>query len=124
MTAPDALPPSRLPSTVEACRVLCELNRRHFSHETHARLLDADVTGGVLTVVAWQAGPFPEDRGRVIAHRTGLGMRLAKCEGGLETVLLDVLQFQVYEPSSPGRPASGTEPAWLLERYPEATWYE
>ena len=87
MTAPDALPPSRLPSTVEVCRVLCELSRRHFSRETHARLLDADVTGGVLTVVAWQAGPSPEDRGQVIAQRTGLGMRLAECEGDLEAVL-------------------------------------
>lgn len=81
MAAPDALPPSGLPSTVEVCRVLSELNRRHFSRETHAHLLDADVTGGVLTVVAWQPGSSPEDRGRVIAHRTGLGMRLAECEG-------------------------------------------
>ena len=114
MTAPDALPPSRLPSTVEVCRVLCELNRRHFSRETHARLLDADVTGEVLTVVAWQAGPSPEDPRRVIAHRTDLGMRLAECEGDLEAVLLDALQFQVFEPSAPGRAASGAEPAWLL----------
>ena len=81
MAAPDALPPSGLPSTVEVCRVLSELNRRHFSRETHAHLLDADVTGGVLTVVAWQSGSSPEDRGRGIAHRTGLGMRLAECEG-------------------------------------------
>lgn len=81
MAAPDALPSPELPSTAEVCQVLSELNRRYFSRETHARLLDADVTGGVLTVVAWQPGSSPEDRGRVIAHRTGLGMRLAECEG-------------------------------------------
>lgn len=56
MAAPDALPPSGLPSTVEVCRVLSELNRRHFSRETHARLLDADVSGVRRTVVARPAG--------------------------------------------------------------------
>lgn len=99
------------------------LAQRYFSSETHARLLDADVTGEVLTVVAWQGGPSPADPERVIAHRTDLGMRLAECEGDLEAVLLDVLQFQVFEPSAPGGAASGVEPRWLLERYPEATWY-
>ena len=99
------------------------LVQRYFSRETHARLLDADVTGEVLTVVAWQAGPSPEDPRRVIAHRTDLGMRLAECEGDLEAGLLDALQFQVFEPSAPGWAASGAELAWPLERYPEATWY-
>lgn len=99
------------------------LVQRYFSRETHARFLDADVTGEVLTVVAWQGGPSPADPERVIGHRTGLGMRLAECEGDLVAVLLDVLQCQVFEPSAPGRAASGAEPAWLLERYPEATWY-
>ena len=123
MTAPDALPPLELPSTAEVRWVMSALVQRYFSRETHARLLDADVSGGVLTVVAWQAGPSPADPGGVIGHRTDLGMRLAECEGDLEAVLLDVLQFQVFEPSAPGRAASGAEPAWLLERYPEATWY-
>ena len=123
MTAPDALPPSELPSTAEVCRVFSALVQRYFSRDTRARLLDADVSEGVLTVVAWQAGPSPVDPGRVIGHRTDLGMRLAECEGDLEAVLLDVLQFQVFEPSAPGRAASGAEPGWLLERYPEATWY-
>ncbi|MCV7628632.1 hypothetical protein M3A82_004650 [Micrococcus luteus] len=107
----------------EVLRLLSALERRYFSRDAHARLLDADVSGGVLTVVAWQAGPSPADPGRVIAHRTDLGMRLVECEGDLEAVLLDALQFQVFEPSAPGRAASGAEPAWLLERYPEAAWY-
>ncbi|WP_336639544.1 hypothetical protein [Micrococcus luteus] len=123
MTAPHAIPPSGLPSAAEVRRVLSALVQRCFSRETHARLLDADVSEGVLTVVAWQAGPSPVVPGPVIGHRTDLGMRLAECEGDLEAVLLDVLQFQVFEPSAPGRAASGAEPAWLLERYPEATWY-
>ena len=93
--------------------MLCELNLMCFSRETHARLLDVDVSEGVLTVVAWHVGPSPADPGRVIGHRTDLGMRLAECAGNLEAVLLDVLQFQVFEPSAPGRAASGAEPAWL-----------
>lgn len=56
MTAPDALPPSESPSTAEERRVISALVRRYFSREIHARLLDAGVSGGVLTVVAWQAG--------------------------------------------------------------------
>jgi len=56
MSAPDALPPSVLPSTAEVRRVISTLVRRYFSRETHARLLDADMSGGVLTMVAWQAG--------------------------------------------------------------------
>lgn len=123
MTAPDALPPSVLPSTAEVRQVMSALLQRYFSRETHARLLDADVTGGVLTVVAWQAGPSPDGPGRVIAHRTDLRQRLVECRGDLEAVLMDALQFDVFEPSAPGRAASGAGPAWLLERYPEATWY-
>ena len=124
MTAPDALPPLELPSTAEVRWVMSALVQRYFSRETHARLLDADVSGGVLTVVAWQAGPSPADPGGVIGHRTDLGVRLAECEGDLDAVLLDALQFQVFEPSAPGWAASGAELAWPLERYPEATWYE
>lgn len=46
MTAPDALPPSELPSTPEVRRVMSALVQRYFSRETHARLLDADGSGG------------------------------------------------------------------------------
>ena len=87
MTAPDALPPLELPSTAEVRWVMSALVQRYFSRETHARLLDADMSGGVLTMVAWQAGPSPADPGGVIGHRTDLGVRLAECEGDLDAVL-------------------------------------
>lgn len=114
----------QMPSTEAVLSILRRLERRHFSRDAYARLLDADVTGEVLTVVAWQGGPSPSDPERVIAHRTDLRQRLTECRGDLEAVLMDALQFGVYEPSSPGRPPAGDEPARLLEKYPEATWYE
>lgn len=36
---------------------------------------------------------------------------------------MDAWQIDVHEPSAPGWLASGAEAGWLLERYPEATWY-
>lgn len=87
-------------------------------------MLDADVTGEVLTVVAWQGGPSPADPERVIAHRTDLRQRLTECRGDLEAVLMAALQFGVYEQSPAGRPPAGDEPARLLAKYPKATWYE
>lgn len=56
MTAPDALPPLELPSTAEVRWVMSALVQRYFSRETHARLLDADVSGVRRTVVARPAG--------------------------------------------------------------------
>ncbi len=71
------VPHARLPPRVEVHRVSSALVQRNFGPETHARLLDADVSEGVRTVVAWHAGPSPVDPGQVIGHRTDLGMRLA-----------------------------------------------
>lgn len=49
---PSAL--GQMPSTEAVLSILRRLERRHFSRDVYARLLDADVTGEVLTVVAWQ----------------------------------------------------------------------
>ena len=50
------------------------------------------------------------------AFCVGLRRRLAERRGDLEAVLMEALQFGVHEPSSPGRPAAGNEPVWLLEK--------
>ncbi|MCV7628625.1 hypothetical protein M3A82_004615 [Micrococcus luteus] len=113
-----------MPSTEAVLSILRRLERRHFSRDVYARMLDADVTGEVLTVVAWQGGPPPADPERVIAHRTDLRQRLTECRGDLEAVLMAALQFGVYEQSPAGRPPAGDEPARLLAKYPKATWYE
>lgn len=105
-----------MPSREAVCRLVVELERRHFSRNRCAWLLDADVIAGVLTVVPWQGRPPPADPGRAIGQRTDLSRLLTRCPGDLEAVLMDVLRGQVHESSAPGRTASGAEPAWLLER--------